>query len=162
MKNKCVALKVLSKQHVYLKTKKFHLYSFSLSRTFKPQWCRITSLPLSFHIWWEQNPRRPCRDTSLTEPDKGWCSISDDLTAHKLDANPCADAIQIEPRHQRGHAEQQVIEKRSVSMYLLPASAAQSWSVPLHKGWSVQDPAVCTVCVQTGAPAQLYGAETKC
>lgn len=75
-----------------------------------------------------------------------------DLTAHKLDANPRADAIQIEPRHQRGHAERLVIQKPSVNMYL-PASPAQS--VPLHKGQSVEDPVLCTVCVQTEATARL-------
>lgn len=78
------------------------------------------------------------------------CSISDDLTADKLDANPCADAIQIEPRHQRGHAEQQVIQKPSVSMYL-PASAAQSRSVPAHKGQPVDRAALCVVWVQSEA-----------
>ena len=76
------------------------------------------------------------------------CSISDDLmAAHKLDANPCADAIQMEPRwHQRGHAEQQVIEKLSVSMYLA-ASSAQSWRVPPHKGQSVESPRLCVLYV---------------
>ncbi len=85
----------------------------------------------------EQN--QICPDKLLAERDKvnKRMQHSDDLTADKLDANPCADAIQMEPRHQRGHAEQQVIQKPSVSVYL-PASAAQSWSVPLHKGQSVE------------------------
>lgn len=89
------------------------------------------------------------------------CSTSADLTAHKLDANPWADAIQIQHRHQRGHAEQQVIEKPSVNMYL-PASLAQSReSVPLNKGRSVENPALCTVLYVSEATAQLYGAGTN-
>lgn len=78
------------------------------------------------------------------------------MSAHKLDANPCADAIQIQPRHQRVPAEQQVSQKPSVNMYL-PASPAQSKSVPLHKGQTVENPSLCTVCVQTEATARLYG-----
>lgn len=68
----------------------------------------------------------------------------------------CADAIQMGPGHQRGHAEQQVIQKPSVNMYL-PASPAQSRSVPAHKGRSVENPVLCTVCVRTEATARLYG-----
>lgn len=87
-------------------------------------------------------------------------SILADLTAHKLDANPWADAIQIQHRHQRGHAEQQVIQKPSVNMYL-PASRAQSRSVPANKGQTVENPVLCTVCVKAEATAQLYVNETN-
>lgn len=96
----------------------------------------------SFHNWWDIEQKGLCISRQMAN----WAwrklirrSTSGDLTAHKFDANLCGDAIQMEPGHQRGLAEQRVIEKLSMNMYL-PASLARSRRLPVHKGHSVKDP----------------------